>query len=336
MGRIVTLVMLLALSLGARPGPEQAPSAPLVLRFAAIAPDGTRWARLLKDFAREIERDSAGEVQVKWYLGGVAGDETTTLDRVERGDLDGLAGAIFCQRVAPSLRVLEVTGLVQSNEEAASVLRLVQPNVEEDFQNTPFELLTLSTGFGHRVLFSRDPVRSLEEFKRGRYWVYDLDEVERTQLPLMGVRLVPLPIEQTAPAFDQRRVDGFISVPGAALLYRYSAKASYFTDLHSGYLPACMIVSKRTMSRLSERGQKAVREAGARTGPRFDLIGAQLDAELLQSGFVHQGLSQLPMSPAFRKSWRETAVTASEKLGQRLVSRALMQKVSEFLERQRR
>ena len=54
---------------------------------------------------------------MKWYLGGIAGDELAALERVKRGQLDGEAGAIFCQRLAPTLRVARVPGLFESREE---------------------------------------------------------------------------------------------------------------------------------------------------------------------------------------------------------------------------
>ena len=64
---------------------------PVTLRMAAIAPDGTEWARALKAFAQEVETQSKGELRMKWYLGGMAGDELTALDRIKRGQLDGEA-----------------------------------------------------------------------------------------------------------------------------------------------------------------------------------------------------------------------------------------------------
>src|SRR5512142_987171 len=143
-----------SLGLGAAP-PARAP-ATVTLRMAAIAPDGTSWARLLSQLAEEVERDSRGQVRVKWLFGGVAGDEITTLERVRQGELAGLAGAIFCQRAAPSLRAIEIAGLVQNDDEASAVLRRLRPLFEEEAQSTPFMFLALSSGFGHRVLFSHD------------------------------------------------------------------------------------------------------------------------------------------------------------------------------------
>jgi len=103
--------------------------------------------------------------QLRDYADDVVAATATMLERVRRGELAGLAGAIFCQRVAPSLHAVEVAGLVQSDDEAAEVMRRLRPTFEEESATSPFRFLAVSSGFGHRVLFSREPVRSLADLR---------------------------------------------------------------------------------------------------------------------------------------------------------------------------
>src|SRR4051794_39797241 len=78
---------------------------PRILRLGTIAPDGTAWAREFNTFAREVETETGKQVKVKWYFGGIAGDESEMLERVRRGQLDGAAsGGPLCERLSPSLR----------------------------------------------------------------------------------------------------------------------------------------------------------------------------------------------------------------------------------------
>src|SRR5436305_1604458 len=111
---------------------------PQVLRMAAIAPDGTSWARDLKAYARSLETESHGELRMKWYLGGIAGDELTSVERVRKKQLDGVAGAIFCQSLAPSLRATNVPGLFSSRDEALYVLNRMHPIVDEEMRKNGF------------------------------------------------------------------------------------------------------------------------------------------------------------------------------------------------------
>ena len=49
------------------------------LRIATPAPDGTAWAREAKAFAREVELKTNGGLRMKFYWGGVAGDDVEML-----------------------------------------------------------------------------------------------------------------------------------------------------------------------------------------------------------------------------------------------------------------
>src|SRR4051812_42020614 len=87
-----------------------------VLRFATIIPDGTPWAREVRAFARDVEKKTAGSVRVKIYFGGIAGDETESLQRIQRDQLDATVASMLCHRLAPSMRVTRVPGLLQGRE----------------------------------------------------------------------------------------------------------------------------------------------------------------------------------------------------------------------------
>ena len=45
--------------------------------MAAVAPEGSSWAHEFHTVDRDVQRLTNGEVQLKWYLGGIAGDELT-------------------------------------------------------------------------------------------------------------------------------------------------------------------------------------------------------------------------------------------------------------------
>src|SRR6478609_8035830 len=129
--------------------------------MAGIAPDGTAWARELRAFSREVESATHGELKVKWYLGGIAGDDAQMADRMAREQLDGAASAgMLCLRAAPSLRVLRVQGLVRTRDEARA---------------TGYAMLGLGQ-LGVDVIFTRRPVASWAELQKLKLWRWDLDE----------------------------------------------------------------------------------------------------------------------------------------------------------------
>jgi TRAP-type transport system periplasmic protein len=307
-------------------GVASAAMLPQPLRLATIAPEGSAWARMLKDFGEDLQQGTDHRVRLKVTMGGVAGDEAALLDRMLRGDFDGLVGAAICQRVAPSLRALEVAGYVEDERQAQAVLNALRPLAERELAGTQASFVLLTTGFGHRVLFSRDPVRSLDELKRIKLGIYEYDQVERAQLVAMGMHVAPLRLEDVAAALDAHRIDGFISIPAAAVAFRYWTHTRYFTDLHSGYLPGCVMVTNSALARLGPANDAVLRRAGQELGRRFAAESPTIDAQLLATVFPQKGLKPVPMSPTFRREWRESAQRASHALVPRVVSRAALER----------
>jgi TRAP-type transport system periplasmic protein len=323
--RILHVVsLLLALAAGAAAEPR------VKLRMAAIAPDGTAWARELKALSRDIETRTAGEVGMKWILGAIAGDELAALERIKKGQLDGSAGALFCERLAPSLWVTRVVGLFRDPAEAHHVLVKLRPTLDQEARENGFALLGVAS-FGSEIIFSRTPVRNMEDLRKVRLWTWNLDEMWVRELPAMGMRSVALPLEDAARAFDESRLDGFVAVPTAAMAYQWSVRAKYFTELRTAFLPGCMVVHRRAYDALPLDRQQIVTSAVNKFIVRFEDVGRTQDAALLNGLFQHQGLVRVPVSDAFLAEFQAAAQTTREKVGEKLVPRKLLDQVYAWL-----
>jgi TRAP-type C4-dicarboxylate transport system substrate-binding protein len=302
---------------------------PRRLHLAAIAPEGTHWAAALRRFSHEVQKATEGRLVLKWTLGGMGGNEPTLLRRILDDDLDGAAGAILCERLAPSLRVLQLIGFAGSDREADALFAGLRPHLEEEVRTTPFRVLGVSLGFGHRVLISRRAVRDLDELRHGRWWVWGSDQLLVSQLQQMGVPVVPLPLDQAAAAFDDGRVDGFIVVPGAAVGYGLYTRARWFTDLSSAYLPGCLVMSARSFGALAPDEQAALRTAAARLRREFEHTERKIAGDL--DGSFANGLREAPMSAQFRADFFAAGRSAVDKMGDKLVPPSLVKEAREIL-----
>jgi TRAP-type C4-dicarboxylate transport system substrate-binding protein len=298
--------------------------------MAAIAPEGTSWARELKAFARDVHAGTSGALQIKWYLGGIAGDELAAVARVQKGQLDGAAGAIFCGQLAPSLRVARVPGLFYDREEPFYVIGRLRAAVDAEFRKSGFTNLG-EGGFGSDALFLRGPLKSVAELLAARLWVWNLDVVWPSQLSAMGGHPVPSSLEDAARAFEEQRTDGFIAVPTAALAYQWSSRTHYYADLDAAWLIGCMVMSNTTFDSLPLDQQQAVRTASAKFFVRFNDLGRTTDAALLGGLFEKQGLKKLVVNEHFRDEFRAAARAAYPKLAADLVSPELLKRVEGWL-----
>ena len=320
---VVTLGLLAATTAAASPTH--------VLRLATIAPDGTEWARLSRSFTREVYSATDGQVQIKWYFGGIAGGEGEVIDRIRRGQLDGAAsGGMTCQRLAPSMKVMRIVGLFQNRDEALYVLSRLRPRLDRELADSGFANLG-EAGFGSDIIFSREPVGSLAQLRRGRYWVWDLDDLLQRELPAMGIRVVPLAVENTAASYEAQRSDGFLAIPTAALAYQWSAQARYYTDLRLGYLMGCLVIANASFDPLPTAYQQSIRGAAAKLMRQVEEMGGRQDAALLGELFQKQGLRRVPVSAQFRAEFFGAARAMRATLGDSLTSPQLLSDVSSWL-----
>ncbi|MDB4966157.1 MAG: TRAP-type C4-dicarboxylate transport system, substrate-binding protein [Myxococcales bacterium] len=304
---------------------------PTPLRFATVAPDGTAWARLFRAMARDLERDSNGAVTSKWYFGGIAGNELQMLDRLRKNQLDGvMSGGILCMRLSPSMRALRLLGLFQSRDEASYVLGRLRPTIDAEFAAAGFHNMG-EAGLGSDMAFSRQPITSLAELRRTRLWFWDLDETLRVQLRALGMAAIGLPVEESAHAFEDRRTDGFIAVPTAALAYQWSAQTTYLSELRLGYLPGCMVMSNHAWDSLSVEARSTLTEAAGKFAARLEELGRTQDAALLSTLFARQGIKQTPVSAGFAGEFFEAAREAREATRDKLIPSQLIDRVTGWI-----
>ncbi len=299
--------------------------------MSTAAPEGTGWARAARAFAREVESGTGGDVKVKWYFGGITGDEVQSAERVRRDQLDGIAsGGGLCARLSPSMRVGRVLGLLQGRDEARYVLGRLKPELDVEFRKSGFTNLALA-GIGPDILFSRAPVRSLGDLRHGRWWTWDVDEFFAAQLPALGIASHALPLDAAARAYDAGEIAGFITSPTAALAFQWSVQARYVEELHLGFNSGCLLVADRAFDALPPSAQQVMRSAAARFATQVEELGRQQDDALLGGLFERQGLRPVAVSESFRSEFLESARTARDQLGDAVVPQAVILRVSTWL-----
>jgi TRAP-type transport system periplasmic protein len=326
--RLCTLIGLLACAAPA------AAQQKVKISMAAIAPDGTSWAREVRALSRDIEVGTGGLVQMKWYLGGIAGDELTALKRVKAGQLDGLAGAVFCERIAPSLRVLRLVGLIQNHDELLYVTGKLRAQLDAEMEKSGFVGLAWGT-FGGFHFFTRNPIASMADLRRERFWVWSLDDVLTAMISDMGAKPIGIPIEEAAAAYDGKRSDGFLTVPTAALAFQWSARTRYLTEINASHLPGCLVITRRAFDALSLEHQQLLKTAAAKFTVRFNDLSRSQDRALLGGLLEKQGIKRVAVSPQFKNEFYAAADRSRAKLGGSLVPKELIDKVTAWLAERR-
>jgi TRAP-type transport system periplasmic protein len=322
---LVSLVLSLLVVASAHAEPQ-----PLVFRIGTLMPDGSSWAREMLALMRNLETATNGRVRLKVYWGGAAGDESEELERVRRGQLDGMIGAMGCEQVAPSMRLVRLPGLFQNRDEAATIMNALLPEFEAEAAAAGF-VIPVTAGMGPDVYFTARPIHSMSELRKLKLWRWGIDVVGTETSRAMGMNIVTTTVTEAAHALATRQVEGVIAIPLAALAWQWSARARYVTDLRGSYLWGCFVMSALRFNRMLPEDRTAFRAAAAQMSSRIEAIGRVQDEELLSGKYKAQGPIPVRVSSAFRTEYFASALDAREKLGKRFVSSELLNRVLRML-----
>jgi TRAP-type C4-dicarboxylate transport system substrate-binding protein len=302
-----------------------------VLRIATIVPDGTAWAREFRAFAREIDTATHGQTHIKYYFGGVAGDELQMLDRLRRDQLDGaISGGIICERLAPTFKVMRIPGLFQSQRENGYVLSRLKPDLDKEFLAAGFINL-IESGVGADLLFTRKPVSNMNELRFTKLWNWDIDESLAPFLQTIGLHLVRSPLEDAGHGYDEGKHDGFIAPAAVALSWQWTAQAKYYTNLNLSYVSGCFLIRSNVFDALPIDAQRALRGGAAKIRERIDEVMSELEAKLLGGVLQQHGLTPVPVSSTFVSEFFSAAHQARDKALDKLIPADLVYRVQALL-----
>ena len=111
------------------------------VRLATLAPDGSSWMKILGKGSAEIDKKTEGRVKVKYYPGGVQGDERDVVRKINLGQLDGAAvTSVGLSMVEESIRVLELPRMFETVEELDYVADKMWPYFVKKFEKKGYKL----------------------------------------------------------------------------------------------------------------------------------------------------------------------------------------------------
>jgi TRAP-type C4-dicarboxylate transport system substrate-binding protein len=301
------------------------------LRIASVAPKGSAWGNAMDTMARDVELATKGRVRMKVYLGGAAGDELQVAERIKKGQLDGMiSGGWLCNEVMPSTRAIGLVGMFQTREEANHVTYEMRPDLEKEAARAGFTLLG-TAALGTIIVFSRDPITSMADLRKAKLWRWEGETMPLKMGKAMGFSAVPGKLEEARKMYDSGQVDGFFAIPAAALAFQWFAQARYITELPTGYLFGCYLVSTSWMDKLPPDLRAAVGEASSRMAVRIHDAGNRQDAALMGKIFAKQGLKKVPVSERFRAEFFEAARSSREKMTGDVVPAPTLDRVMRLL-----
>ncbi|HHJ17047.1 MAG TPA: ABC transporter substrate-binding protein [Gammaproteobacteria bacterium] len=259
------------------------------LKFATLAPAGTTWMNLLEDWGRQVQIRSKGRLAFKFYPGGVQGDEPDILKKMRFNQLQGGAFTGYgIGRIYSPARIMELPFLFRNTDEIDHVRNSFMPEFRQGFHDQGYELLGwMEVGFIH--MFSRQPIRSLEDMRAQRVWLWQGDPLGQAFFKASHISPVPLSIIDVYTSLSTGLIDTVYAPPLGAIALQWFTKTQYVSNVPLTNGIGGLIVSRRFFDRLPADLQTILRETGTEAGEKL-VIATRIDNEKSIEELKRRGL----------------------------------------------
>ncbi len=279
------------------------PAAAQVIKIATLAPDGSAWMRELRAASAEVKQGTGGRVDVKFYPGGVMGNDAVVLRKMRLGQLQGgVLTSSELSLVYPDATAYSLPFLISSWDEVARVRASVDPMLAKGFEQRGIRMLGVS-GLGFAYLMSDRPLRTRADMEGIKLWIPSNDEIAARTFKMGGISTIPLPLGDVFTSLQTGLVDTVVNTPSGAIVLQWHGKVKHMVDLPLTFVVGYLVLDEKAWKKVSPADQAVLAAAFASAGKRMDANIRRDDAAAL-AAMKKQGTVVAPMDPAEAQRWR--------------------------------
>ncbi len=231
----------------------------ITLKIAAIAPEGTNWAKTIKKMSKEIKKETKGKVKVKVYYGGVAGDEPDVLRKIRVGQLHG---GVFTGKTLGDIdgdtRANEIPfNFYLNREKGYKSLKELAPYLNKKIEKKGFKNL----GFyevGQVYFVSTKKVESIAQMQGIKIWSWEGDELVKAMIDELKLVSIPLALPDVLSSLSTGIIDAAYAPPLGILALQWQSKIKYLVNFPIAYSTGALLISNKRWKRVKPEYQAIV------------------------------------------------------------------------------
>lgn len=286
------------------------------LKIATITPEGSQWMTDMRAGAQEIRERTDGRVVIKYYGGGIQGNDDKVLGKIRIGALHGGAFTpVALGSRYPDINLYGLPLIFNSEEEAAYVRERLDPVMAAGLEEAGFVTFGFAAG-GFAVIMSSTPVHGLDDLRGKRVWVPEGDTISYASMEALSLSPVTLPLTDVLTGLQTGLIDIVAMSPIGALVLQWHTKVKYITELPLVYTLGFMAIDKRAFDRVSAEDQAVVREVMTRIYANFDHVNL-VDNHGARDALLNAGIESVPFDQSEVIRIREVLQASNRALGEK-------------------
>ncbi len=297
------------------------------IKIATAAPEGSTWMKEMRAGAEEISLRTEGRVRIKFFAGGVMGNDKSVMRKVRIGQLHGgafIAGSL--EDIVPSINLFSLPLIFRSYEEVDYVRNRMDKELKNELEEAGFACFGFAEG-GFARIMSPQPIRSTEDARGLKIWVPEGDRISYRAMESLGLAPVTLPITDVMTGLQAKLIEVVASSPIGALAFQWHTRIKYVTSLPLSYLYGTLVIDKRFFNKLKPADQEIVREVMGRIYIELNNYNRQDNQKAIEA-MTQQGIEFIDASEEASAQWRQVSSALNQQMGEEGVfSLTLYQKI---------
>ncbi|MBN2423705.1 MAG: TRAP transporter substrate-binding protein DctP [Calditrichaceae bacterium] len=232
------------------------------IKFATVAPEGSTWMNVMKDFSKEVSEKTNGNVEFKIYGGMVQGDEKDVLRKIRINQLQsgGFTG-VGLGEILPEVRILESPFMFKNKEEIDYIYEKFHQRFFDGFEKQGYILLGWAE-VGYVYVYTNSMVRNTEEFRGVKMWMWEGDPLAEATFKAFNINPIPLSLADVLTSLQTGLIDRVYTSPLACITLQWFTKIKYFVDVPLTNSIGAVLVSAKSFKKLSDSEQQIMLELG--------------------------------------------------------------------------
>lgn len=223
-----------------------------VIRFATVAPEGSTWMNIMKEYDAAIRKESGNQIGFKMYGGGVAGDEKDVIRKIRLGQYHaaGFTG-VGMGEITKKVRILDAPFLFKNYGEIDYVYSKFDQEFNNAFLDNGFVLLGWAE-VGFVYVFTNTPIYKSSDLKNTKMWVWQGDPVAESAFKAIGITPIPLSLTDVFTSLQTGLINAFYTSPLAGISMQWFTKAKYILDVPLANSAGSILISKPVWDKMPE------------------------------------------------------------------------------------